>query len=444
MSAMATVEAEFSRQVDRWISDLLDAGVGEFGDLIRRLPGVYPSAAVASLHRIGPKGAALLRSAGIDRRPSTRVFRPALLPLPHPIEFEWRFAPSTARQLLDAAEAVTQRRQEVLLFGTPGVALEAIGSPIRRRVSFLGEDNPVTRRLSELNAASGLPITIQLCGVGRLPPRNFGAVVIDPPWYLDFIRPMLSAAAAACRLGGHLFASLMPTGARASADEDLRTVVRFAQRIGLAVADHRPCALTYDTPFFEANALVAAGLPAFPDWRRGDLIVFRKERDHTRQVSTDSVRKTRWREVEIGAMRLFVRTDEAPSTPSQGLTTIVPGDVLPTVSRRDPRRRRAQVWTSGNRIFATARPDLVIEAALAARPGQKTSSARLRSWDRIDETHACEQLRQELRELAAIELMEEQAGWSGFGGRRRGSRVRRAHPSGDGEPFLAELPEFRS
>ena len=34
------------------------------------------------------------------------------------------------------------------------------------------------------------------------------------------------------------------------------------------------------------------------------------------------------------------------------LKSLVPGDILPTVSRRDPRRQQVDVWTSGNRVFA--------------------------------------------------------------------------------------------
>ena len=34
------------------------------------------------------------------------------------------------------------------------------------------------------------------------------------------------------------------------------------------------------------------------------------------------------------------------------LSRIVAGDVLPTVSRRDSRRSKANVWTSANRVFS--------------------------------------------------------------------------------------------
>jgi dihydroorotase-like cyclic amidohydrolase len=51
------------------------------------------------------------------------------------------------------------------------------------------------------------------------------------------------------------------------------------------------------------------------------------------------------------------------------LRSIVPGDILPSVSRRDPRRANADVWTSGNRIFACGGTSTLVTIidALAAR-----------------------------------------------------------------------------
>jgi hypothetical protein len=44
---------------------------------------------------------------------------------------------------------------------------------------------------------------------------------------------------------------------------------------------------------------------------------------------------------------------------------LVDDDILPTVSRRDLRRRLANVRTSGNRIFRTHNPQLILEAAIS-------------------------------------------------------------------------------
>ena len=60
-----------------------------------------------------------------------------------------------------------------------------------------------------------------------------GVVVIDPPWYFDFIRPILAAATLGCRLGGHLILSVPAVGTRPSAIDDRFRPIRLAKRFGL-------------------------------------------------------------------------------------------------------------------------------------------------------------------------------------------------------------------
>jgi hypothetical protein len=243
-----------------------------------------------------------------------------------------RFAPEAARLQLDLAADLSKPGDQILLFGTPGVALEALFAPLDRLVTFLGEDNPVTSRINALNHASGDPLSIRRCG-SIMPEREGESIVIlDPPWYPDFVRPMLGAAAAACREGGYVLISLAPEGARPSAAEDAIKISRFAARHGLVLVDIAACALTYETPFFEANALAAAGLAAPHDWRRGDLAVFRKVSASSRMAPTSSIRKARWREVEIGPMRLFIRRR-------------LPG-VYPTIALDGVKRLASLAWIS--------------------------------------------------------------------------------------------------
>ena len=91
-------------------------------------------------------------------------------------------------------------------------------------------------------------------------------------------------------------------------------------------------------------------------------------------------------------MRLFI-TKKTPrrDTALDELRSIVPGDILPTVRRTDPRRKRADIWTSGNRIFATGHPDLVRIAARAAAAGVLDEPSRLTDIenDAITRTHLC-------------------------------------------------------
>ena len=178
--------------------------------------------------------------------------------------------------LLDLAINLRQNDERVVLLGTPGLAYEALSTPRGIPIVFLGEDNSVSRRLVNLNRKADYPISIRNNGLRMQPQGVAGIVILDPPWYLDYIRPMLATAASLCRVYGHVIISLPPDGTRASAAEDKVNVLEFSEALGLRVMSDHALELTYETPFFENNALGACGLRAKDYWRQGDLLVLRK------------------------------------------------------------------------------------------------------------------------------------------------------------------------
>jgi hypothetical protein len=321
--------------------------------------------------------------------------------------------------LLSIANELAPKPYGLLLYGTPGVASHAISHSLQRKIIFVAEDNPVTRRLAEANTLRRAPISIELCQRAKYF-EEAGGVILDPPWYDDYIRPMLRAASAACRVGGVVVISLPPEGTRDTAHRDRRRVVAYANRIGLDLASSLPLRAEYETPFFERNALRAEGLSAPPVWRRGDVLVFRKSRSIT--PASMGRRKARGStEFTIGRMRVFLRAAEDPWTGQSDdlLRQIVPGDILPTVTRRDPRRRSATVFTSGNRIFAS--PDsrrIALAAAIAGKGDINSSLHGIPAGDR----YAIERATYALTQLADIEATEEAE--SAATGVHLGSRLR--------------------
>jgi hypothetical protein len=236
-----------------------------------------------------------------------------------------------------------------------------------------------------------------------------GVVVIDPPWYFDFVRPMLATATSACQTGGHVLMSLLQAGTRPGAERDRDRLIAYAQRFGLRPARIDITALVYDMPFFEANALDAAGIRGVPPyWRRADLLVLEKCGGVSAPIVV-APRSKRWQEILVGRMRLFIADASTPGPLlGRALGSIVMGDVLPTVSRRDLRRRWAQVWTSGNRIFRSSRPDIVLAAAhQAANNGVPPTYDQHLSNDERDEVA---RLSYDLLALAAKEEAEEHNG----------------------------------
>lgn len=404
-------EDAFAAKVDAFTLAAILDGATNFAALLQGLPAVYPMELLASLDRLSAKGVVARGLAASIRREAARnrgrvTEGQSLLPLPHPLDFEWRFTSDASRALLERATGMTSPGGDLLLFGTPGLAIEALSLPVDRRVAFLAENNIVTGRVLALNHATGSPLNIAICSSG-LPRESADAVILDPPWYLDFVRPMLAAAARACRPGGVVLISLPPEGTRPSAEADRHAAIAFGRRLGLELIEHSALAIGYETPFFERNALAAAGIHPPPHWRRGDLLVFRKALEASRLPIGDTTRRRPWTEVSIGRMRLFIRADNRGRSGEAGLLSLIDGDILPTVSRRHPRRRMAQVWASGNRIFGTNNPQLILEAAILCADGATGSGVQPRLRGTVCECEAVEQVAGDLRALAALEAQEE-------------------------------------
>jgi len=406
------IDSIFEARVDAWVAEATRDEARTFPQLLRALPGVYPTAVLAAIDRaaakniLHPEQADRLRheaATGEDRSPCRR----SLLPLPHPIDYEWRFSPTAGRELLDLSSTLSRQQDEIVLLGTPSVAHEAMSHPMDRRVSFLGPDNAVTRRLFALNGAMNAPLHIGLCT--DVPQRDTAQVVIiDPPWYLDFVRPMVMTATMLCRDGGYILASLPPAGARAKAALDRARLFQLASRLSLEVHEEYPLSVEYDTPFFEANALKAAGVAALRAWRRGDLVILRKLQSRSTHQTRSTTHPSPWREVQVGQMRLFIGT--APKTGDRALLPLIPGNILPTVSRRDERRREAIVWTSGNRIFGSQDAELTVAAALqAAQSDHEHPSVQPHLCGTITERDEIERVAHVLRDIAAAEASEERA-----------------------------------
>lgn len=404
-------EGAFAARVDAFTLAAVLDGDASFAALLQRLPAVYPTELLASLDRLSTRGmislklAASVRNEAAWNRGGVTEGR-SLLPLPHPLDFEWRFTSAASRALLDYATSMTSPGGDLLLFGTPSLAIEALSLPVGRRVAFLAENNTVTDRVLALNRATGSPLNIAFCS-GGLPCESADAVLLDPPWYLDFVRPMLAAAARACRPGGIVLIILPPEGTRPSAEADRHATIAFARRLGLDLIEHSALSIGYETPFFERNALAAAGVYPPPNWRRGDLLGFWKSLEAIRPPLVNMMHRRPWTEVSIGRMRLFIRAGNHARSEEAGLRSLIEGDILPTVSRRDPRRCMAQVWTSGNRIFATDNPQLVLEAAILCARAAGGSGVEPRLWSTICERDVLEQVAGELRVLASREAQEE-------------------------------------
>ena len=167
-----------------------------------------------------------------------------------------------------------------------------------------------------------------------------------------------------------------PDGTRPNVKQEWTRIKALAKRLGFSLVNMEYGVLPYVTPPFERNALMAENLHNIPkEWRCSNLALFLHEYEtkvpRPPQCSADGS----WIEEVFDGIRIrFSCRHDTADFRDPTLITIVPGDILPSVSRWDDRRKQADIWTSGNRIFRCRGPDLlqrILRALVRGLPPEK-------------------------------------------------------------------------
>jgi hypothetical protein len=351
----------FDKLIDGWILDHLRNGDVTFDKLLISLPGVYPSEVVNSIDRLMRTDAIpeLLAAAARGRftptvhaRSSSNRSGPEI-PIEHPLDYDWRFHSLAVDRLLKLTFELTTPGEAVVMLGVPSVLVAACETKFPRPFAIIDSNARVNAYLSK-TCSPGCVYHRSISD--ELPQITAGAVIVDPPWYVDYMRAFLWAASSLCKAGGHVLFSAPLIGTRPNIVAELEELLEWSEsQLGLKVVGKRDTHLAYLTPFFEHNSLRAAGLHNLPDWRRADLLVLRRSGEllAARPKLRSSPEQEFSIEGEIDGVRIRARSQENSSEwGNPALISIIEGDILQSVSRRDERRKLADVWTSGNRIFA--------------------------------------------------------------------------------------------
>lgn len=391
-------DAEWEHELaDRLAHRLGAAPAVSFVHLLDALPGTDPTTVYTLLTRIAtetpirPDLLARARRAMADAR-RRAPHGPAdpfdqLLPTPHPLDYEWRFTPSTRADLL--AEITRLAPRTVLLLGCPTLALEILRRGAARR-TVLVDDNPALPFLPNLVPRAAAPPGVyrQLrADLEAHPEATRGVtadlVVADAPFYDAVMRGFLRAAATGSRPGARLLLVLPPAGTRPSAVADAANAVAFAGYLGYAHQGTDSARVRYRRPLFEARAHQAARLHGVPeDWRSADLAGFDlTDPRPVLPVSGARSRRDQWHEVAVLGTRWRVRRSTSGARAQTGgmlLGPVVPGDILDSVSRRDIRRAAVMVCTDGNEVFDTSEPGalLAVLDAVSERTDPYQAAAR--------------------------------------------------------------------
>jgi hypothetical protein len=392
---------EFEHTLDEWVQSALHRGLCTFSELVRSLPGVYPADAARAVKRLRIE---LPREWQVVSSHSTR---PSLdnWPVEHPLDFDWRFTPETVRFLID--QCPEPNTGSTALLGAPSLAREAANRGRQTDVSLFDCSPALLTAVQDW--CPGITVTCtDLVWGSSVEFGDAALAVADPPWYPEHIVAFLWAASRLTRVGGRVLVSLPPVGTRPSILSEREKIISHANTFGLRLLTVEPGTLAYQTPPFERNSLGAVDITAIPgDWRRGDLAHFvTADKACVPRPIPDRPQEA-WEEVSIGSVRIKCRARPNGNFRDPTLLPIVPGDMLTSVSRRDPARVTADVWTSGNRIFRCAGANLFRVIMSVVRSGDDVNEAVAAAIGRKLTTHEADLVHRAVEQLDNLVHREE-------------------------------------
>lgn len=280
---------------------------------------------------------------------------------PHPLDFEWRNTKKSVDYLSDIVLQSTRIEDNILILGMPTLFADLCRRDIPQSVTIVERNKGVINTLKEISNSSCKVIEKDIFSAEPDKIGLFATVVMDPPWYEPHFYQFIWLASQCLHLGGTLIISIPPINTRPGIDKERIKWFTFCQEQGLCLESLLAGRLEYAMPFFEWNANRSAGVSVNPFWRKGDLAIFQKlnRQSVIRPVHTEDTGF--WHEVEYNNCRIRVKIEDTDEVKDQAIEIIplVKNQILDTVSRRNPIRERANIWTSGNRIFETNAPKQV-------------------------------------------------------------------------------------
>ncbi|MGB7290955.1 MAG: class I SAM-dependent methyltransferase [Thermodesulfobacteriota bacterium] len=291
------------------------------------------------------------RNYGNDRHPYRGYYES--IPIPHPLDFEWRFSTPALDFLIQGILNETNRNDSILLLGTPTLYVHLCQLNLERKIVLVEGNSPIVSGLQQFSDNRYKLIEGDVFTVSPKKLGQYDCVVMDPPWYYDQFHSFTWLGSKVLRIGGTLFISLPPLGTRLGIETERIEFISLCHDLGFFLENLESQKLPYVTPFFEYNALKANSLDNLdPFWRKGDFAFFKMTGGSKEKKPEYISPYSSWLERIIQGVRFKVSSQSVSNRESSELLeSIVEGDILPSVSTRDPRRSLANIWTSGNRIF---------------------------------------------------------------------------------------------
>lgn len=325
-----------------WLQSLGTDTISDLQTVFRLSPGYYPTT-LAELWR------AELARRGLPEVPTsmTSTVSRHALPVCHPGDYEWRFTSKTAAMLLENLIQDLPVGARIAHLGTPTTFMLGLDRYGGFRHFLLDRNAPT------VDAPTSAENVCCIDLLTELPPElDAQAAIADPPWYPTDTRAFLVATSRVCAVGARIVLCQPTRATRPGVTEERAALLDQLPQLGFVCRGVDAACVRYRMPYFEASSLkvVAPELMVPDDWRTGDLLTLEKISDTVSQLPSIPVSEC-WQEATFGPVRIKLRRTSGPD-----IGSLVPGDILRTVSRRDPIRQHIGMWTSSNRVYRLDHP----------------------------------------------------------------------------------------
>lgn len=334
---------DFDLAIARELNNLVDVrGIRDFTEICRNARGAFPTEVLRVLSD--------LKMQFTNRAGDFEVLAKERFPDPSPVRGSWYFSEQSAEKVSILSKG------EVLCLGVPSIA-ERLSSAGRNVV--LVDSDPFLLSRFDLSGVHVLQENVNSARLGR----NFGCVILDPPWYFPTLADWISVAGWAVAEGGMIILPLLGELTRPTAAIDRDRILNMCAEIGSL--ELLQGYVEYEIPRYESRALKRAGVPMRNPWRTSDLLVITGCTTTQSRTYVD-YRRTEWLELQYGRHVIAVRAELlaqlSSEDHSQDAISQVPGVhgyVLDTVSHRDPRMANIDIWTSENTVATIESPQRV-------------------------------------------------------------------------------------
>lgn len=173
-------DADFRATLLSWLRELSDEVITDLNLVFDQSPGVYPTILLKlwrqelQRRRLEPRDTEQRLTLDIGTQDDQ-------LPVGHPIDFDWRFTPASARELVRLALDGLSASEPVAHLGTPTTFLHgALSDPDHQHVLLDRNITVLDMLVSQGISSPHLMFGVDLHAVRRLH-LNAGAAIVDPP-----------------------------------------------------------------------------------------------------------------------------------------------------------------------------------------------------------------------------------------------------------------------